>query len=108
MTCLPGMMSEGWQFSIILSLQHAALMMWLSNAYAGSCGASMGQLEGQAGQQVLEQLHVRCQEHIQKAVRQALPGLAAPAWPLAVVATAAALVAGQAEAVAAQRLIIEV
>ena len=58
--------------------------------------------------QALTELQARARGHLQRAVGQALPALAAPDWPVAVVATASALVAGRAEAAAAQRLIAEV
>lgn len=65
-------------------------------------------MEGPTAQQALTELQARAQGHLQRAVGQVLPALAAPEWPVAVVAAASALVAGRAEAAAAQRLIAEV
>ncbi|KAK9839106.1 hypothetical protein WJX74_009684 [Apatococcus lobatus] len=75
-------------------------------ANAGSSHAS-GLRDGPVLQQALMELQARALCHLKRAVGQALPALAAPEWPVAAVAAASALVAGRAEAAAAQRLISE-
>ena len=69
---------------------------------------SSGLKKDSTAQQALTELQAKAQGHLKRAIGLALPALAAPDWPVAVVTAASALVAGRAEAAAAQRLISEV
>lgn len=60
------------------------------------------------GPGTLLELQARAEMHLRRAIQRALPALAAPDWPTAVVAAASALVAGRSHVAAAQRLIAEV